>query len=141
MCRYNSETCKCELFHITGCKHTENAKELMRKFHNAKPFFSNNLESNELKNLWPMMNQLKDAGCKYYHQWVGKTTHPLFPLCIFCIKRCAAQSTRPPLMDHSYAAYTQVHQQIRGYSVYTFVSFRSISKSSNPKTDFILRRY
>ena len=33
-------------------------------------------------------------------------------------------------MDHSYAAYTQVHQQIQGYSVYTFVSVRSISKSS-----------
>ena len=44
-------------------------------------------------------------------------------------------------MDHSYAAYTQVHQQIQGYSVYTFVSVRSISKSSNPKTDFLLRRH
>ena len=44
-------------------------------------------------------------------------------------------------MDHSYAAYTQVHQQIQGYSVYTFVSVRSILKSRNPKTDFLLHRH
>ena len=31
------------------------------QIHNSKPYFRNLLESNDLKNLWLMMNQLKDA--------------------------------------------------------------------------------